>query len=216
MTNEKNFSINDALEFAWNYTRQNLNFFIPFMMLVFVVSMIPDLMTEYMQTMHPIWAFLISLVSWVFSMFLSMAAVKISLLSLKNVKPGFAYIASPLSLFSNYLVGVLLYTLIVMGGFFLLIVPGVILGIKYKYIPFLIIQKGLKPIEALHASDAVTQGIKMRLFLFSLLLIAINLGGFFLFFVGMLITVPISWIAEVYVYNELLKQSALPGAVARV
>lgn len=210
---EKNIDIYESFQFGWNAAKKHLNFFVPFIVMILFVSFAPDILTKQISNQQSFFVGLINFASWILSMFLGMAAIKVSLLIFKNVQPKFSYLPTPFYVFSDYLVGVIIYTLIVMGGLLLFIVPGVILGIRYKYIPYLILDKGMKPIEALHKSDALTMNARMQLFLFGMLVIVINLAGFFLFFIGLFITVPVSWLAEVYVYNQLLEQSDFEGDV---
>ncbi len=67
----------------------------------------------------------------------------------------------------------ILYLLIVSGGLFLLIIPGIIWGIRYVFAPFLVIMEGIGGREALSSSKAITRGrmggILGREFVFGLL-----------------------------------------------
>jgi len=60
----------------------------------------------------------------------------------------------------NYLAAQILMMLIIIGGFLLLIIPGVYFSMKYMFTPYLVIDKGLGPIEALKASGELTKGVK--------------------------------------------------------
>lgn len=112
-------------------------------------------------------------------------------------------------LFSN--VGVLLpviaasfcYGLILILGFVLLIVPGFIVMIMFQMYMYLIIDKGLGPIAALKRSRAITQGQKWRLFVFGLLIVLLNIAGLLCLLVGVFVTIPVSCIAGVYIYDCL-------------
>ena len=53
-------------------------------------------------------------------------------------------------------------------------------------------------------SSKVTKGAKWDLFVFSLLLVAINIGGALCFLVGLLITVPMSAVSWAFVYRKLV------------
>ena len=67
----------------------------------------------------------------------------------------------------------ILYLLIVLGGFTLLIIPGIVWGIRYVFAPFLVIMEGISGREALSSSKAITTGrmggILGRQFVFGLL-----------------------------------------------
>jgi len=96
----------------------------------------------------------------------------------------------------------ILVTLLVLGGLFLLIIPGIIWAIKYSFAPYLVVE-GVSPVEALKKSGELTKGYKWDIFLFGLLVGLINVLGMFLFFVGILVALPVTLIAYAYVYKKL-------------
>jgi len=72
--------------------------------------------------------------------------------------------------FPVFLFGLILYTLITLVGTILLIIPGIIWGIKFQFFGYFIVDKGLEPIEALKRSAAITKGVR-----WSLLFLALSL-----------------------------------------
>jgi uncharacterized membrane protein len=109
--------------------------------------------------------------------------------------------------FVNYFLASILTGLIVIGGLFLLIVPGIIFGIRLKYACYLIIDKNFKPMEAIKVSWKMTKGNTWNLFFFGILLGLINILGFLCLIVGLFITVPLTMLATTFVYRRLLLQS---------
>lgn len=103
----------------------------------------------------------------------------------------------------HYVVGTVLYTLIVIGGLILLIVPGIIWSIKFQYYTYFVVERGMLPVEALKRSAAITRGHKWALCGFFLLLGLLNLLGVIAVFVGLFVTLPVSLLAMVYVYKWL-------------
>jgi hypothetical protein len=59
-----------------------------------------------------------------------------------------------------------------------LIVPGIILGLMFMFYGYVMIEKKRGPIQAFKESKRFTDGAKWDLFLFSLLVIGLNLLGF--------------------------------------
>jgi uncharacterized membrane protein len=110
--------------------------------------------------------------------------------------------------FWRFVGGQILYALIVVGGLILLIVPGIIWGIKYMFTPFLIIDRGLMPMDAIRESGRITSGHKWELFLFGLALFGINILGFLCLIVGLFVTVPVSTLATVFIYRRLEHQAS--------
>jgi uncharacterized membrane protein len=109
--------------------------------------------------------------------------------------------------FVPYLLGAILYGLIVALGAVLLIVPGLIAMVMFLFYGFFIIDKKVGPVESLKASAALTKGVRWKLFGFTLVLALINIVGALLFIVGLLVSIPVSWIALAYVYRKLLPQT---------
>lgn len=97
----------------------------------------------------------------------------------------------------------ILATLIVIAGFILLIVPGIIASLGLAFVPYTVIDRGTGPISALQESWRITNGHKWRLFLLSLALLGLNLLGALALMVGLLVTIPITWLAVTHAYRTL-------------
>jgi uncharacterized membrane protein len=104
----------------------------------------------------------------------------------------------------RYLIGSILYGLIILAGFILLVIPGIYFGIKYQYYSYLIIDKKLNPMEAIKESGNITQGNIGNLFLFNLLVIVVSLLGLVALVVGVLVASPVVGIAQAYVFRTLM------------
>lgn len=105
--------------------------------------------------------------------------------------------------FLKYLGASILFGLAVAAGFVLLIVPGVIVGLMFMFTTFIVIDRGLGPIEAMKESRRITDGHKWMLLGFSLMLVLINLLGMLALVVGLLVTIPVSSLALVCAYRLL-------------
>lgn len=114
----------------------------------------------------------------------------------------------------TYLFATILLTIIVMVGFVLLIVPGIILALALSFSMYLIIEKGLSPIAALKESARITRGNRVTLLLLGLLLGVMNIIGAAPLFIGLFVTVPVSMLASIHVYRLLAARAS--GAAAPV
>jgi len=110
----------------------------------------------------------------------------------------------------NYIWGSILYGLIFIGGLILLIVPGIIWGLKYSQYAYLIVDKNMGPIEALKESGKITQGVKGKILLLILSSIGVVILGCLALVVGLLWAIPTAAIAWAYVYRKL-SDSILPA-----
>lgn len=105
--------------------------------------------------------------------------------------------------YPNYLVTTLLLSLVVLGGLILLIVPGVMWGLRFCLAPLLVAEGTADPIEAFESSARLTRGVRGQLFGFALLLLGLNLLGAIALGVGLFITIPTSIVAFVHVFRKL-------------
>ncbi len=105
--------------------------------------------------------------------------------------------------FFTYLFGNIMSGLVVMVGFLLLIVPGIIWAIKYMFVPYLIVdtQKGAS--ASLEASGKMTDGMKLRLFFYGLGFLGYNLLGLLALGIGLLVTIPVTALAGTIMYDVL-------------
>ena len=102
-----------------------------------------------------------------------------------------------------YAIGQFLVGFIVLVGLLLLVVPGVIAILGLMFTSYLIVDRGMGPIEAIKESWRMTKGHKGTLFLFTLTLLGLNILGFLALIVGLIVTVPISMLAVTHVYRKL-------------
>lgn len=102
-----------------------------------------------------------------------------------------------------YAIGQFLVGFIVLVGLLLLVVPGVIAILGLMFTSYLIVDRGMGPIEAIKESWRMTKGHKGKLFLFTLTLLGLNILGFLALIVGLIVTVPISMLAVTHVYRKL-------------
>jgi uncharacterized membrane protein len=99
-------------------------------------------------------------------------------------------------------------------GFVFLVVPGVIIALGLSMTLPLIVDKRLGPIDALSESWKLTTGNKGTLFIFGLLAIALIVAGACACFVGILLVLPILYIAHAYIYLRLSGQPVARAAPA--
>ena len=101
--------------------------------------------------------------------------------------------------FRNYWNAVLAYLLvdvIVVIGLCLFIIPGIIIGCKLAFTPYLVVDRKMAVIEAVKESWRMTNGHAWTVFLIGLLAIPISIAGLICFVVG--IIPAIMWITATY------------------
>ncbi len=110
--------------------------------------------------------------------------------------------------FWNYIGVTLLATAGIILGFILLIIPGIILAIGWMFAPFIVIDKGYGPVASLKESWRITRGHRWKLFLLAIVIGLMNLAGVLVFFVGILVTAPITLLTLSHVYRMLSQTEA--------
>lgn len=74
-------------------------------------------------------------------------------------------------------------------GFVLLIIPGIILACRLSFVSFLVMDKGMEPVEAVEKSWTMTSGYGWKIFGLFLLAIPIFFGGIICLIVGALFAI---------------------------
>jgi len=202
MTNER-FSIKEAIGYGWDTFKANVPFFLGLMVVLALISIVPDLIVDKVTAQNSWPNTILKLVLRLVGLVMGMITTRISLDIFDHGKADLSRIAELLPQLPSYLAGKILYGLIILVGLILLIVPGIIASYMFLYVGYLIIDRGLGPIEALKESRAITDGVKWDLFLFSVVIGLLNILGVLFLFVGLLITVPITLMASAFVYRKL-------------
>jgi uncharacterized membrane protein len=203
------FSIEESIRFGWSTMRANLGFFVFFLIVVGLIYVIPGILAELGREDLPVLSVILGIVSGVLQIIVGMGLIRIALRFCDNEQGSLSDLFSCAPLFIKYLLGSILYGLIVLGGLILLVVPGVIWAIKYMFFSYFIVDRELGPVEALKRSAQITQGAKGDLFLLGLALAGINLLGALALLIGLFATVPTAMVATAFAYRKL---AALRGA----
>ena len=203
------FSSTEALKFGWAKTMANLK---PLLIIGAVGAFFAIVNSA--MTGRGGGASLLSLVIQVLQLGVMLAFIRAAL-KLHDGRP--LDVGRPgelLADFFPFLLAQVLVGLIVAGGLILLVVPGVIWGLKFGYAGFLVADRKLDPIEALKESSRLTQGRKGQLFVFALLMFGVNLLGAIALGIGLLVTIPTTYIASAYVLRRL--QGGVPQRVGLI
>lgn len=116
----------------------------------------------------------------------------------------------------NYL-GVVLANLLtvalIMLGFIMLVIPGIIVACRLSFVGYLVMDKNLDPITAVEESWRMTRGYGWTIFGMAILSFFIFIAGFCLLFVGVL---PAGvWVGSSFatLYNDVLAEREVKAAV---
>jgi uncharacterized membrane protein len=147
-----------------------------------------------------------SIINVVVSSFIIAGIMNFSLKVARGAPYTFGDLFSGTPFFVSVLVANLVVVIGVSIGLLFLIVPGVILALGLSMTFPLIIDRNLGPIDALTESWKLTDGHKANLFVFMLIAVGLVIAGVCACFVGVLLVMPLLYIAHMYIYLKLTGQ----------
>lgn len=209
----KCFNFSDVLDYGWRIMKANFWFFVGLGFVFLIVVNLPTIARVVVENLHLPKAtnvtlvILLQVLGIVINIVVKIGLIKISLSFCDEQKPPFATLFDAWDCFWRVIGTGILYALIILAGFILFIIPGIIWAVKFSLCYYFVIDKGLGPIEALKASSRTTMGIKWQLFGFGIVCGLINLLGLLCLIVGIFATYPTVLVASALVYRQLLTQT---------
>jgi hypothetical protein len=210
-TSKAAFSARDALGFGWRALKRD-----PVLVVVgmFIVPVCIQMIFEVFNGVIPeeMWPIsgVLAAVAVVAELAVTLGIAGICLKICDGRPAGFKDLHAHIPQTLTYLISTLLFGLLCLGGFIFFIVPGILLSLWLQFYGFVIVDEKAGPVAALKKSYAVARGRLWRIFAFSCLLGFYNFLGLLLCGMGLLITVPVSFIAWAYLYRSLQGRSPLP------
>jgi len=126
--------------------------------------------------------------------------------SLRAVRNDHVEVKNMFAAFYNYLNAVLAYllvTIIIVVGFFLLIIPGIIFACKLAFVPYLIVDKKMDVVSAVKESWRITKGNAITLFLIGVFAFFLSIFGLILAGVGLIFAIIWIRLAIAYLYHTV-------------
>lgn len=197
------FSDGAILRIAWEKTKEHLGILIGVALLLLMAFGLYFIVWGLIGEDYTI-VNILFLVAYIFAeIMIGIGLTRFALDIIDGRKLEMKTIFSGLDVFGNFIGAVVLYGLIVIGGYILFIIPGIIWGVKYQFAPWLVVDQGLTPFEALRVSSDMTDGLKWDLFAFHIIIQIVTMLGFFAFLIGAFVTIPLGMLANAAVYRHL-------------
>lgn len=194
----------EATKYGWDIFCKN----IPLLLLVtgtlFLINYGPSVVPGVEQNQNGIFSPIVTVIFWILGIIVSMGLIKISLMLHDSKKPIYKdlFLYDP-EYFWRYVATTFLAGFIIIGGLILLIIPGIIFAVRLKFAGYLVIDKKMNPFEAIKESWKITKGSAWNILLFELLVLLLNIAGILALVAGLLVTIPLTTLASVYVYKKL-------------
>jgi len=185
-----------AISYGWTSVKKDLWYFVALALLVFIAGSIGSSTTRGTSGWDIIGFFLTALTTC------GTTAIALSYYHGKQLP-----ISALFTTFKPYwqvLGASLLLGLGTVVGLVLLIFPGIYFALTYQFTITIIVDKNLGIIEAMRESKRITQGKKMSLLAFDLTMLGVIILGALCLGVGLLVAVPVVWLAGIKVYRLLM------------
>ena len=225
------FSPGDAITFAWERIKSDpgtiLATIIVGMIFIWVASLVTGTMARVaggvasfadgtssrhvglFDSVSPVYLLMAGIgqiINVVVSSFIMAGLMSFVLKVARGAPYSFADLFGGAPIFVSVLVANLISTLAIGIGFVFLVVPGVILALGLCMTIPLIVDRGLGPVDALGESWRLTDGHKANLFIFGLIAFGLGIAGVCACGVGLLLVLPLLYIAHMYIYLKLTGQ----------
>lgn len=197
------FSISSTFREAWKIYKSRW----VFLSAIFLFSLLLPLIPQLLQMMLPENAtfsrLLIGLIHLFLMVVATMGFLAITIKVARQEESSWSDFFQVVPLFPSFLWGQILFYLSIIGGLLLLIIPGIVWGIKFSLWPYFVLDRHYSGFESLKASGRVVYGVKWDIFMLWIATCLLNLLGGLLLGVGLLVTVPVTLISWALVYLQL-------------
>ncbi len=202
--NTKTISITEAWNGAWADFKKNVWFMVGVVAVFFLVGFITSSITDALRMNGSFFMLaLVYLISFAVNAFLTLGLVAISLKIIRKQETGWKELINHTDSLIPYMVAAILFGIGTFIGTLLVIIPGCMFLSVYYFYTYGIVDKKLHIIESFKNSARLTKGVRMKIFGILILFGVFNLIGFFAFFVGLLVTYPITLLFIAHVYEKL-------------
>ncbi|OGG53371.1 hypothetical protein A2851_00125 [Candidatus Kaiserbacteria bacterium RIFCSPHIGHO2_01_FULL_53_29] len=203
------FSASASIRFGWETFKKRPWFLIGAFLLVTVISSILSSIINQStgaDAAHP--NFFAFLVNMAVNVFVSIGMISFALKAHDHLETAELSDLWRPQFFLNYLGMTVLLFIAAVIGFVLLIVPGFIVLLMYYFAGYFVVDRSLGPINAMKESARITKGHRWQLLGFLGLILLLNILGLLAFIVGLLVTVPVTFLAVAHAYRTLSKMAA--------
>lgn len=197
-------SLKEVFSFAWKRLTGDFWYFVGLFAIVLATSILISGLSEALQRSGAHLAgVILSILGYAIQLLFGLGLISVSLKMYDGEKPSYKELYLHGTLFWQYLGVTVIYSLAMLVGFILLVIPGIWVTCTYFFAPYVLFEKKIGIKEAFKESARLTKGNKWKIFGLFIINILLSLLGFVVFGVGLLVTMPLTLMAYVYVYKQL-------------
>lgn len=232
-SSHSSFSIGEAVSFGWRSVTKNLKFFLPIVLIVTGAVVVFQLFNGILQRSDArVFMFILVFAYMFLQLLMALGVIKIAIDFVRKKHDKLDVLFSQSRLVPRYFLATILAAIPVwiVGGIgfggIILIVLGflgdvsafvpLVIGLvtfafivywqtKMQFYSYFMVDKNTGVVESLKKSFKATNGHFWRLVGLGIVLALVNLLGALALVIGLLVTIPIDWVARAYVYNSLVK-----------
>jgi uncharacterized membrane protein len=160
----------------------------------------------------PLTAFALRIVTFFFTSFAAMVLIRYALAVVDGGSFGKEEIKKLTPRWLSFVGGGLGLAVVVVVGLAALIVPGVYIFLRYGFVPQIIVDGEQSIQGAFKKSVSYTEGRKLELLRVYLLAVLLNIVGAAVFLVGLIITLPLTYVMLTRVYRGFKQDFEKPKA----
>lgn len=135
----------------------------------------------------------------------------VSLSILRGAEPDLGLLFSGFREFGRAFGVFALYTILVVVGLILLLVPGIYIAVALAPAMYLVMEDDLEVTDTLRKAWAMTEGYRGRIFVVALAVVGINILGVLALVVGVIFTGALSLLIGAALYEELARAYEIRG-----
>ena len=216
MRNEVTMTTNDqrpslpmgeAIHFGWEIFKKETGFLLGVQIAALLAEGVVALGSSWMEKVGGFHEWAMSLAYFVVTMIIQSGVIKIALKYRDREKVEFANLFDSFNILPVFMVCSVIAAIAVGFGYLCLVIPGIILTVKFWFSGFAVIDEKRGPIDAIRRSYHLTNGYGLELFLFGMLLFGVNLLGLLCLGIGLFVSLPVSYLATAHVYRFLNTRS---------
>jgi len=200
----KPFSIGEIIKLSYEAFKQYWGVLLGLFAVVVAVQIGFSIVGEMVPEEAWVSVVLFTLVSMIVGTIIQLGQLRITLTVADGGDASLNQLFSETALLWRYIGATILYSLMVMVGFLLLVIPGIYIALRYSQYTYLLVDKRLGAIESLKKSSELTKGVKWRLLGLGLVMGLLVVVSMIPLLLGLLVTVPMAMVAGAFVYRKLV------------
>ncbi|WP_080904468.1 glycerophosphoryl diester phosphodiesterase membrane domain-containing protein [Parabacteroides sp. Marseille-P3160] len=197
--------ISEALKAAWKSLKEQIWILVGLLVGYTIIYFLLNIFTPTNEVGAPkgITGGVMYFVSFAFTTLFYLGYIKNLFQALDGEEPQFSAYGQQSGKILKGMITSILYSLIMVIGLCLLIIPGIYLGLRLQFAFYFIVEENTGILDSLKKSWTITKGQVFPLFLLLLVGIGIVILGIIALGIGVFVAIPLIFMASCYVFRKL-------------